>query len=560
MATIVPHPDSIRHGIAMHGAPKYDAQATHLDYVNPEAPKGGTLKQAVIGSFDTLNPHNIKGKPAAGLEYLYDRLAARVWDEPFTLYGLIAEQIIIPEDRSAITFILNPAARFHDGTPILASDVAFSFETLKSYGRPNMRRVYGLVSRVEIQGERQIAFTLGEGYDQETVMILAMMPVLSERDWAGKDFDATPLAPPIGSGPYKIASLEQGRQITYERVTDYWAKDHFVNKGQYNFDRLVYDYYRDKTVMIQAFQSGAFDLYREFAPSSWINNFGKNSAKPYIAAEIPHSRPESVRAMIFNTQRPPFDDIKVRKALSLAFDFDWMNKTLLHGKAKRITSTFPNTELAAPLLTTDESQVNDSLPLRERLKQSDSLLREAGWIVKENKRVREATGEALRFTVTLNDAEYEKIVLNYAEILKKLGIDITIRTVDSAQFVGLLGMYDYDMIMYRWVNSLSPGTEQQIYWGCDAAKTEGSRNYARICTPAIDALSTAIATAKTREELVEHVHALDRAIMAEHVMIPLYYIGMDYVAYWPKLARPSNVPLYGMVVETWWQDAQGATP
>lgn len=574
----------------MHGAPKYAPDAPALDYVNPAAPKGGTLKQAVIGAFDTLNPHNIKGKPAAGLEYLYDRLAARVWDEPFTLYGLIAEKIIVPDDRSFITFVLNPAARFHDGAPITTADVAFSFETLKTHGKPNTRRVYALVDKVDIADDRTITFTLGEGRDRETVMILAMMPILPKHDWApdggpAKDFAATTLTPPVGSGPYRIASVEAGRRITYDRVPDYWARDLFVNRGQYNFDHLTYDYYRDKTVMIQAFQAGEFDLYREFDPASWINNFGQTSStgpnpaaqtpagQNYITAEIPHQRPESVRGIIFNTKRPLFQDRDIRRALALAFDFDWMNTTLFHGKARRIDSTFPNTDLAAPAQITAAEQAllapyAANLPpqlwplpapesLRERLKLADKLLTDSGWVIKDGKRVNAQTGAPFAFTVTMTEPELEKIMLAYAGTLRKLGIDLTIRSIDSAQFVGILSAYDYDALAYRWVNTLSPGTEQQIYWGCAAAETEGSRNYARICTPAIDALAAAVATARTRDELTLYIHALDRAIMSESLFIPLYYIGVDYAAHSPRLKRPDTTPVYGMVVESWW-DATAA--
>lgn len=564
------------HGIAMHGTPHYGADAKHLDYALPEAPKGGTLKQSVAGSFDTLNAHNIKGKPAAGLTYLYDRLAARIWDEPFSLYGLIAKEIILPEDRSSITFILNDKARFHDKKPITTADVHFSFETLKKYGRPNVRKVYKLVNDVTVKNEKEIKFTFGEGHDYETALIIAMMPILPKHYWEGKDFDKTTLEIPVGSGPYKIKSLEQGRQITYKRVKDYWAKDHFVNVGHHNFNTLIYDYYRNSLVAAEAFKNKAFDIHREFNPAHWQNLLKdlENSAedKKFNAEELKHQRPEWVRGLIFNTQTPLFNDRKVRRALSLIFDFEWMNKALFHSKAIRITSTFPNTSLAAPETPTPNeiallNQYKDSLPpsiftqeqdaryntsIRQRLRQANELLKQAGWFIQGQDRVHEKTGQKLEFTLTINAAEHEKIALNYAQHLKRLGIIMHIRTVDSAQFVGVLNAYDYDMVLYRWINSLSPGTEQQIYWGCDAAQTNGSRNYARICTPAIDALAASIATARTRQELTTRINALDRALMHEYVMIPLYYLGKDYVAHW-NLKHPEKTPLYGMVLETWWK-------
>lgn len=408
------------HAIAMHGQPKYGIAATHLDYANPDAPKGGILKQSVIGSFDTLNAHNIKGKPAAGLSYLYDRLAARVWDEPFTLYGLIADEIIVPQDRSRITFILNPAARFHDGQPITAADVKFSFETLKEYGRPNMRRVYGLIDQVMMASEREITFTLGDGYDQETVMILAMMPVLPKHYWEDRAFDATTLEPPVGSGPYKIKEAEAGRRIVYERIADYWAADHLVNQGHHNFDTLIYDYYRDKNVAIQAFKAGEFDIFREFDAASWQNNFAQNENTDYISVAIPHNRPEWVRALIFNTQRPPFDDKRVREALALAFDFDWMNKALFHNQTQRITSTFPNTALAADNSGLDV--FSGTLSARQRLRLADELLQEAGWGIEDNNRVHAQSGQQLHFSVLLNQPIFEKVVLHWGQSLKRLGI------------------------------------------------------------------------------------------------------------------------------------------
>lgn len=537
------------HAIAMHGAPKYGIGADHLDYVNPDAPKGGTLKQSVIGSFDTLNAHNIKGKPAAGLSYLYDRLAARVWDEPFTLYGLIAKDIIVPEDRSQITFILNEDARFHDGQQITTEDVQFSYETLKQYGRPNTRNVYSLVAQVQIVSPREITFKFGDGYDRETALILAMMPILPKHYWADKDFNATTTEIPLGSGPYKIKSLEIGRQITYERVKDYWATDHFVNKGQNNFDDLIFDDYRDKNVAIQAFKAKEFDIFREFDAAAWQNNFANESGVNYRIKNFPHQRPEQVRAFIFNTKRDIFADKNVRQALFLAFDFPWMNKILFHDQTKRIKSTFPNTDLASP---DNEAFFDDETSSRKKLHRAHELLTDAGWVIKDGERINEVTGEQLKFTLVLNQPHFEKVALNWAQQLKKLGVELELRSVDTAQFTGILNSYDYDMVLHHWINSLSPGTEQQIYWGCTAAETEGSRNYARICDEKIDALTKEVAQSKTREELQSTIHALDHAIMSEYVMIPLYYIGKDYIAYWPEISFPETTPIYGAVLESWW--------
>lgn len=539
------------HGVAMHGTLKYGAKAPHLDYANPDAPKRGTLKQSVIGSFDTLNANNIKGKPAAGLGYLYDRLAARVWDEPFTLYGLIAKDIIVPEDRSFISFKLNPKARFHDGTPITTDDVVFSFETLKKYGRPNTRNVYSLVKDVKQSSSQEITFTFGEGYDRETALILAMMPILPKHFWKDRNFDETMTDIPLGSGPYKIKSMEIGRQIVYERVKDYWAADNFVNKGQYNFDTLVYDYYRDKNVAVQAFKAHEFDVFREFDAASWQNNFLNDKDAPYKAESFPHQRPEKVQAFIFNTKRPIFNDKKVREALFLSFDFDWMNKVLFYGQTKRIESTFPNTPLASP---DNAALFQDNIPLRKKLHIADDLLAEAGWVIRDGKRVFEATGEPFKFTLVLNQPQFEKVALQWAQNLKKLGIEMELRSVDTAQFTGILNAYDYDMVLHGWVNSLSPGSEQQIYWGCKAAETMGSRNYSRICDDVIDQLSKEVAQAKTYSALRDTVQHLDHEIMSQFLMIPLYYIGKDYIAYWSDIKHTDTPPIYGTVIETWWHE------
>lgn len=533
------------HAIAMHGEPKYAPDFRHLGYVNAGAPQGGTLTQCAIGTFDTLNPNNIKGKPAEGLHLIHDQLMQRVWDEPFSLYGLVAEKVIVPEDRSSITFILNPKARFNDGQAITAEDVAFSFETLKRDGKPNTRVIYGLVDAVDIIDERTIRFTFGEGADRETPMIMALMPVLAKHYWQGREFDSTTLDSPVGSGPYTIAAVEAGRKIVYEKAEDYWAKDLPVNRGHYNFDRMVYDYYRDEQVAIEAFKAGECDIRREFDPARWETDYAGRDG--YIPESLPHSRPEWTRGFIFNMRRPPMDDIRVREALALALDFDWMNRALFHGKAKRIRSTFPNSILAAEHETPDTD-------MRTRLKRAAALLNEAGWVVENGRRVKD--GRPLTLTLLLNNPSEEKIALSYAGNLRRLGITLNIRTLDTAQFVGALNAYDYDMVSWRWINTLSPGTEQMIYWGCAAAKTQGSRNYAGICTPEIDRAAQAMATAGTYDELIQYAHALDRLLMAQHVFVPLYYIGLDHVARWPWIKHPDTQPLYGMVLETWWRDGQ----
>lgn len=562
-------------GLAMHGAPKYTPGDISFSYANPDAPKGGTLVLEAIGSFDTLNPYTLKGKAAQGLNLTYDRLMARAWDEPFTMYPLIAERVDVPDDRSALTVHIDPRARFHDGAPITADDVVFSFETLRDHGRPNMRQIYKLVKAVEKRDNLTVHFTLGPGYDRETIMILTMMPVLSRQYWSGKNFDSTTFEPPLLNGPYRIAQVEPGRRIVYERVPDYWARDLLANKGHYNFDRIVYDYYRDDGVALEAFKAGSTLLRREQDGGKWeaAYDFPAAHDRRVKREALPHSRPERVRAFIFNTRRAPFDDIRVRKALGLLFDFEWVNRSLFHDRYKRIASYFPNSELAAAGMPSPE-ELEVLNPWKDRLDPSvfgaawsppanatpdmrranmrlaDRLLREAGWIVENGRRVK--NGQALSFEILLGAPEDEKIALHFKRALEAMGITPKIRVLDAASYTGRLSAYDFDMTLYFWLSSLSPGTEQPLYWGCEAAEQHGRWNYAGICDPAVDAISKSIAASGSRESLVARVHALDRILTRGEYMIPLYYAGEDYAAYWSPISRPEETPLYGMVLETWW--------
>lgn len=566
-------------GLAMHGKPKYGADFTHLDYANPDAPKGGTLRQAAIGTFDNLNPYAIKGKAAEGLNLVYDRLMARVWDEPFSMYPLIAEKADVAEDRSSVTFHINPAARFHDGTPVTAQDVLFSFETLREHGRPNMRRIYKLVDEAKITGERAVYFHFGEGHDRETVMILAMMPVLSKAWWQGREFDSTLLEAPLSNGPYRIAEIDPGRRVVYERVPDYWGKDLPVNAGHFNFDRVVYDYYRDDTVAFEAFKTGNFDLRHELNAGKWATSYDFPAVKDgkVVAEALDHGRPERVRSLIFNTRRAPFDDIRVREALSHVLDFDWLNANLFHGQYRRITSFFPNAGLAASgepgqaelaLLEPWTDQLpatvfgaawqplpsGDQAAERVKLRKADELLRQAGWVVKDGKRVNEKTGAPFKFEILLDSPEDEKVALSFVNSLGRLGIDANVRVLDTAAFRGRINDYDFDMMIYHWINSLSPGTEQMLYWSCESAKQPARWNYPGICHPAVDALASGIANAKDYDDLTAHARALDRILTWGYYVIPLYYAGKDYVAYRSFIRHPETTPLYGMVIETWWAE------
>ncbi len=539
----------------MTGTPKYSAESPNLSYVNPDAPKGGTLKQAAIGTFDTVNPYNIKGKAAQGMDLVTDRLMTRVWDEPFTMYPMIAQSVDVPADRSSITFHLNPRARFQDGSPITAADVDFTYKTLMEFGRPNMRRVYKIVTSVDMPDARTITFHLGPDHDRETVMILTLMPVLSKAYWTGKNFDQTTLTPFLSNGPYKIKSIEPGRRIVYERDKNYWAKDLMPNRGLYNFDEVIYDYYRDDSVAFESFKAGNLNFRREWNAALWQNgyDFPAITQGKVIKNALKHGRPDRVRGFIFNTRRAPFDDIRVRRAFNLLFDFDWMNENLFYGLYGHINSYFPNTELAA---TGTRPPVNNKTPAqkRENMKKADELLQSAGWVVKDGVRVNQKTGKPMDFEIMLNDPSDQKIALSFTHALKRMGIIPKVRMLDSAAFLGRLNQYDFDMTLYYWMSTLSPGTEQYLYWSCEAADQPSRWNYAGICDKKIDLLSKSIASATSRDDLVQKVRALDAALMAGTYMIPLYYNPQDFVAYWKPLAHPQTMPIYGTVIETWWMN------
>lgn len=561
------------HAIAMHGQPRYAADYTHFDYVNPAAPKGGALKTSKSGSFNNLNNHIILGNNAEGLELINDKLMQRAWNEPFTMYGLVAESVDVAPDRSWIVFHLNPKACFHDGVPMTADDVKWSYEQYRAHGHPVRRRVYGLITDVKILSAHDIKFTFGKGYDRESVLILAMMPVLPRHYWEKHDITRTTLEPPLGSGPYRIKSVEPGRRIVYERVKDYWGRDLPVNVGQYNFDTITYTYYRDEDIALQSFKAGDYNFRNESNISKWVKHYDFKALDEgrVIKEDIPHHRPEWLRAMIFNTRRPMFQDRRVREALSMMFNFAWINKNLFFNSFKRITSAFPNSELAATGKPAGEelaelTKYKDELPsdvfgeawqppggdMRENQRQAMALLKEAGWVYKQGALVNGQTGEAFSFEILLNDPADEKIALEFSRDLKRIGVVARVRTVDSAQFTGRLDAYDYDMVMHRWINSLSPGNEQLNYWGTASARNKGARNYAGIESPAIDALAAGIARSEDRPTLVARARALDRALMWGYYMVPMHYLGRDLVAYSTDIVRPKEVPIYGIVREAWW--------
>jgi len=572
--------------LAMHGTPAYATGFSHFRYANPDAPKGGTLRLGVVGSFDSLQPFIIRGTtpqiPGFGLQgTVYETLMVRGWDEPFTLYGLLAESVTVADDRSAVTFTLNPQARWQDGQPVTAADVLFSFETLRREGRPNHRTYYKKVAKAEQLDERRVRFSFlpnDQGViDREMPLIMGLMPVLPRHAWAGRTFNATTLQPPLGSGPYRVTKVEPGRHLVLERNSDYWGRDLAVQRGFYNFDRVEVDFYRDDSIALQAFKAGQFDIRREPDPNKWATGYDSAALSDGRVAltRFAHQRTEAAYGLILNTRRPLLQDRSLRQALGLAFDFEWLNRSLFHGAYRRTTSFFPNSELAAtglpqgrelellnqyrqqlpPETFTTDLTTEATQPQRMRLLQASTLLKQAGYVMHDGALLTPA-GQPVTLEVMLSDPAEEKVALEWARNLKRLGITASIRSIDSAQFQARLTNFDYDVTTGRWFNSLSPGNEQLFFWGSAAAKQPGSRNYAGIADPVIDALASAIPNAATRTELVAATRALDRALLAGHYVIPFYYLGADQIAVWQsRIAHPEAIPRYGPILETWWSNS-----
>jgi len=558
-----------QHGIAMHGGLKYPVTFTHFDLVNPNAPKGGELKLAIVGTFDNLNPFILKGTHAAGIrDVLFESLLKRSPDEPFSLYGLVAESLEVAPDRSWVIFNINPKAKWQDGAPIMAKDVAFSYRTFLEMGPPVQRMAFKKVQNVEILGDRKIKFTFNKvdgKYDAEMPLMIGIMALLPEHYFKDKDFEKTGLTPLLTSGPYKVAKVEPGRTIIYQRDPNYWAKDLPVNKGYFNFDTLRFDYYKNAAVAFEAFKAGDVYMREEADPGKWAQKYDFPAVKKGLVRclEIPHQHQVGMQAFVFNTRREIFQDPRVRRALAYVFDYDWLNKNMFHGALTRTTSFFDNTELAAknlpeekelallePFRTLLPKEVFEKpyiLPTfekgtRENLKTARDLLKEAGWIMKNGKLVNEKTDKPFTFEILLNTPENEKVALAFARNLKQLGIQATPRTVDAAQYENSRVKMDFDMIIHLWGHSLSPGNEQSLYWSSKAADEPGTRNYPGVKSPVVDALCNAITNAKEREDLVTAVKALDRVLLWGHYILPFGHRSKDYVAYWNNIDHPPLGP------------------
>ncbi|MBJ2239906.1 MULTISPECIES: extracellular solute-binding protein [unclassified Pseudomonas] len=577
-----------QHALTLYDEPpKYPANFKHVDYVNPDAPKGGTFREAAMGSFDSLNPFISKGVPADNITLVYDTLAQQGLDEPITEYGLIAGKIEKAPDNSWVRFYLRPEARFHDGHPVHAEDVVFTFETLITQGSPIYRTYYADVAEVIAEDPLRVLFKFKHTSNRELPLILGQLPVLPKHWWAGRDFAKSSLEIPLGSGPYKVAEVKPGRSIRYERVKDYWGKDLPVNKGLYNFDYRISDYYRDSTVALEALKAGQFDYWQEMTAKNWANAYNVPAVAEgrLIKEELPNGNPTGMQGFVFNIRKPMFQDVRVRKAISLLMDFEWTNKQLFNGAYTRTRSYFENSDMAATGLPSpaelaileplrgripDEAFTQAFAPaktdasgmIRTQQREAYQLLQEAGWRIVDDKMV-DTTGKPVSIEFMLAQTDFERILLPFKRNLADLGIELVIRRVDVSQYVNRVRSRDFDMMVGSFPQSSSPGNEQREFWQSSSADKPGSRNYIGLKDPAIDELVEQLINADSRNSLVAHAKALDRVLQFGYYVIPNWHIKTYRVAYWNHLGHPKVPPRYDVGIATWWikpDQAPAVTP
>ena len=568
------------HGIAMHGTPKLAAGFQHFPYVNPSAPKGGRLVLGALGTFDSLNVFSIKGTTPSGLrEYVFESLLTRGGDEPFSLYGLIAESIEVPQDRSAITFHLRAEARFSDGTPITPEDVLFSHAVLKDKGWPFHRSYYGKVVSAEKTGPRSIRFTFGTAGDREMPLIVGLMPILPRHKLDTENFDRTTLEPPLGSGPYIVARVDPGRSLTYRRNPEWWARDLPVTRGRFNFDEVRLEFFRDAASLFEAFKAGEIDVRPEDDAGRWIEgyNFPAVADGRVVKREFDTRLPSGMPALVFNARRPIFEDARVRRAFILLFDAEWINRNLFNGVYQRTQSFFERSELSAHGRPADAAErallapfaryvkpevlegtyrlpsTDGSGENRSSLQAAHKLLMEAGCELKGGRLLK--GGQPLAFEFLAQTRQQERLMLSYARTLERLGIALRIRQVDTAQYWSRLKTFDFDMIQWTWSASLSPGNEQINRWSSQAADIEGSLNYPAVKNPAADAMIEALLQANSAEDFTAAVRAFDRVLMSGDYVVPLFHLPKAWVAYWNHLRFPATQPLGGYDLDTWWSQA-----
>ncbi|BAQ80774.1 extracellular solute-binding protein [Pseudomonas sp. St29] len=566
-----------QHALTLYNeAPKYPASFQHFDFVDPQAPKGGTFRMAGFGSFDSLNPFISKGVPEQNIGLIYDTLMTQSLDEPFTEYGLVAGKIEKAPDNSWVRFYLRPEARFNDGQPIRAEDVVFSFQTLMSAGSPLYRGYYADVDQVIAEDPLRVLFKFKHNNNRELPLILGQLTVLPKHWWESRDFAKSNLEVPLGSGPYRVTAVKAGRSIRYERVKDYWGRDLPVNRGFYNFDVITSDYYRDNTVALEALKAGQFDYWLEISAKNWANayNIPAVAQGRLIKEQIANGNPTGMQGFVFNTRRPMFQDVRVRHALSLLLDFEWSNKQLFNGAYTRTRSYFENSEMAAtglpgpeelailePLRGKIPPQVFDqafspsvcdgSGMIRAQQRQAYQLLQEAGWRIVDDKMV-DAQGKPVVIEFLLAQTEFERVLLPFKRNLADLGIDLVIRRVDVSQYITRVRSRDFDMIVGSFPQSNSPGNEQREFWMSSSADKPGSRNYIGLKDPAIDSLVESLINADSRSSLVAHAKALDRVLQWGYYVIPNWHIKTWRVAYWDHIGHPQVAPKYDIGINTWW--------
>jgi len=581
-----------RHAIAMHGEPALAEGFDHLRYANPAAPKGGRLVQGVLGTFDSLNPFIPKGLFAQGLRgpfvsgvnvisgYVVESLMARGYDEPFTLYGLLARRVETDDARSYVTFTLDPAARFSDGKPVTPEDVLFSWQILRDKGRPNHRFYYAKVAKAEAIGERAIRFDLAGSNDHELPLILGLMPVLPKHAVNPETFEQTSFAAPIGSGPYLVGQVEPGKTLTLKRNPDYWGRDLPINRGFWNFDEIRFDYYRDANSYHEAFQRGLFDVRSETDPARWQKAYDFPAVRDgrVVKETFSTGLPKASLFFVFNTRRPIFADERVREAVSLLFDFEWLNHNLFFDLYRRTASYFEGSELSAHgrpadarerallapfadavrpdvLAGTWSPPVSDGSGRdRTLVRRALALFSAAGYELRGAELVEGRSGKPFGFEIMVLDRDEERLALQFASQLRRAGIMARVRLVDAVQFEARRIAFDFDMIQSHWDQSLSPGNEQAFYWSSAAADDHGSRNYMGVKSPAVDAMIKALVKAETRADLVAAVRALDRVLISGSYVIPLFHLPDQWIARWRTIRHPAATSLSGYVPETWWRE------
>ena len=570
---------NISHAIAMHGEPKYDQNFISVEYVSNNAEKGGNIVRSAIGTYDTFNPFTLKGTSAAGIGLLYESLTVGSSDEAFTEYGLLAKSIEWPDDRSWVTFTLRDEAKWHDGKKITSDDVVWTFNTLMEKGHPFYKYYYGDVSEVIKITENKVKFEFSTNTNKELVLIVGQLPVLPKHYWENKNFEETTLDVPIGSGPYKVKSFDAGRSITYELDMDYWGFENNIvpiKVGKDNMGSIRYDYYKDRGVEREAFKSGEIDFFSENTSKEWATGYDIDAVTEGLIKKelIPHENPQGMQAFAFNTRKDIFADKRVRKALSFAFDFEWTNKNLFYGAYKRTDSFFENSELASSGLPSQAelAYLNpyiDQLPkeifneeysnpktdgsgfIRNELQEATKLLQEAGWKLRDGK-LENSNGEPFEFEILLVSPAFERIVLPFIDNLEKLGINASLRTIDSSQYQKRIESFDFDMVVFTFSQSLSPGNEQRNFWSSGAADTNGSRNIIGIKNNVIDLLIENLINAKDREDLITISRAVDRVLLWNYYVIPQWHISAYRVLYWDMFDQPKQKPKYSLGFDTWW--------